>query len=130
MIKKENIYLSLIFLGLDLLWIKFYMGPQYFKLVKKIQKTDLQINKYYAIAAYIAIIIGLNVFVLPNIRKEHLILDCIKYGFTYGAVLYAVYDFTCGAIFKEWDLKLAIVDILWGGIASALSLFILFKLIK
>ena len=36
-------------------------------------------------------------------------------GSLFGIILYGVYDFTAAAVLKNWDIKLAIKDILWGG---------------
>ena len=40
-------------------------------------------------------------------------------AFVTGACTYAVYDFTVLALFKDYPLKLALADALWGGILCA-----------
>ena len=74
-------------------------------------------------------IIGLNFFVIPNINKDNLFNDSLKYGFLFGIVLFGVYDFTAGAVLKNWNLKLAILDILWGGTVYFLATFLTFKIL-
>lgn len=113
--KKKYILSTLLLLFLDFAWLKFYMNKQYQKQVLTIQGEKMKINKYSAILSYILMVIGLNLFVLPNIRPSHALMDSLKYGFLFGIILYGVYDFTCGAVFKKWNMKLAVIDMLWGG---------------
>jgi uncharacterized membrane protein len=40
----------------------------------------------------------------------------LKDAFLTGAAVYAVYDFTVMAVFKDYPLYLALGDTLWGGI--------------
>ena len=120
----QIILLTLVFLIGDFIWIYLFMGDKYKKMVPEIQNEELKINLYYGIFAYIFIIAGLIIFVLPKISKENKLRDSFLYGFTYGVILYGVYDLTAGAIFKKWDLKLAIYDILWGGFISFISIYL------
>ena len=73
--------------------------------------------------AYFLMLIGLNIFVIPNVRKSNLFSDSIKYGFLFGIVVYGIYDMTCAALFTKWDIKLAIIDILWGGFVFFISTY-------
>lgn len=106
---------SLIMLVLDFLWIGIYMGPQYKKMIPRIQGNIMKVKTPFAILAYVLMIIGFNVFVLPNISKKNLLLDSLKYGFLFGIILFGVYDFTIAALLEKWDIKLAFIDVLWGG---------------
>ena len=68
--------------------------------------------------------IGLIIFILPNIKITNLFYDCLKYSFVYGFILYGVYNFTCASVFDNWNLKLALIDIMWGGFVYFISSFI------
>ena len=120
---------SILLLVLDFIWIGGYMGGEYKKMIRKIQGSDMQVNIIYAILSYVLMIIGLNFFVIPNINKDNLFNDSLKYGFLFGIVLFGVYDFTAGAVLKNWNLKLAILDILWGGTVYFLATFLTFKIL-
>lgn len=100
---------------LDIGWLMTIMNDRYKRQIKDIQGTNMNVNIPMVICAYTLMIIGLVVFVLPNIRKDHELKDSMMYGFLFGIVLYGVYDFTNHAIFDKWNTKLAIIDILWGG---------------
>lgn len=121
---------SVLLLVLDLIWLKGYMGNEYKKMIRKIQGSDMHVNTVYAILSYALMIIGLNVFVIPNINKDNLLFDSLKYGFLFGIILYGVYDFTIGAVLKDWNINLAIVDVLWGGIVYFLATYLTFKILE
>ena len=126
---NSNIIATIILLLLDFLWLGLYMNKQYQKQVQKIQESKLDPKPIFAVFSYILMIVGLNLFVLPRIRKGHELEDSFKYGFTFGIVLYGVYDFTSATVLKDWNMKLAIIDILWGGFVFFIATYIgsLFK---
>ena len=121
---KSNIIATLVLLILDFLWIGLYMGKQYQTQIAVIQGFKMKPILFQALAAYILMVIGLNLFVLPNIRKGHELEDSLKYGLTFGIVLYGVYDFTIGAVLKKWNMSLALVDIAWGGFVYFIAAYI------
>ena len=111
---------------LDFLWIGLYMGSRYGTMIKNIQGSSMKPNMLYAVIAYTLMVIGLNLFVLPNINiKNVTIKDCLTYGFMFGLVVYGVYDFTIGAVLSKWDMYLALIDVLWGGFVYFISCYIL-----
>ena len=121
---KQYIISIAILLVLDFLWIGFFMKNKYNKQIPQIQKSPMKVNFLYAVIAYILMAVGLVIFVIPNIRPEKRLTDSLYYGFLFGFVLYGVYDFTNGAIFKNWDFKLAYIDVLWGGLVYFLAAYV------
>lgn len=121
---KANIIATATLLILDFLWIAFYMGKQYQRQITGIQGSKMEAKPLYAMVAYTLMVIGLNTFVMPRIRKGHELEDSLKYGLTFGIVLYGVYDFTAGAVLKKWDTKLALIDVAWGGFVYFISAYI------
>ena len=123
---KYRVVSTLILLVLDLIWLKTYMGPRYNIMINKIQGSEMKVNNIYAFFAYLLMVIGLNTFVLPKLNFKNInVKDCLKYGFLFGIILYGVYDFTCGAVFAKWNTKLALIDVLWGGVVYFLSCYLL-----
>ena len=123
---KHRVLSTLTLLILDGLWINFFMKDKYNKMIKNIQNSDIQVNKLFAVASYTLMVIGLNLFVLPRLDVNNInIKDCLLYGFTFGIVLYGVYDFTIAAVLKEWDIKLAYIDIIWGGFVYFAASYVL-----
>ncbi len=121
---------SITLLVLDFCWIGLFMGGQYNRMVPLIQGSKMVMNYYSAALAYLLMIVGLQVFVIPNINPRKLLTSSLKYGFLFGIILYGVYDLTAGAVFKKWDFKLAIMDILWGGLVYFLTCLITFKIVE
>ena len=125
---NKNIVATIVLLVLDVLWVTLYMRNAYKKQAQDIQGTQMKSRVYLGAIAYILMVVGLNMFVLPNIRKGHELIDSLKYGATFGLVVYGIYDMTAAAVFKDWDLKLATVDIIWGSFVFFISAYVGSKL--
>lgn len=125
---KSHIIATIILLVFDLVWVGTFMGKKYQDQVQQIQNDKMVVRPLFAVLAYLLMIVGLNVFVLPRIRKGYELQDSIKYGFLFGIVLYGVYDFTIAAVLKDWNISLAVTDVLWGGIVYFLAAYIGTKL--
>ena len=57
---------------------------------------------------YLILLSGLCYFI---IRTHRSVLE----AFLLGALIYGVFEFTNMSIFKKWELKTVIMDIMWGG---------------
>jgi len=121
---KSFFILASIILFIDLIWINYIVGNMWKKNVETVQKSPMEVRKVYVFLSYILIIFGVYYFVQMNIDKENYIRDSIVKGFIYGFILYGVFDFTNLAIFKDFDLKTSIIDMLWGGTLTATTLLI------
>ena len=123
---KYRVVSSLILLVLDFMWLGGFMAPRYSVMIKNIQGSPMKANMLYAVLSYLLMILGLQQFVLPNLDFKNItVKDCLKYGFVFGLVVYGVYDFTAAVVFKNWDINLALIDILWGGVVYFLSCYLL-----
>jgi uncharacterized membrane protein len=121
---NNEIISILILLILDFLWIGLFMKNRYQNEIKQIQGTQMSVNIAYAVVSYVLMAVGLVLFVLPNIRSEHRLLDSLKYGFLFGIVVYGIYDFTAAAVISKWNMTTAILDVLWGGTVFFLASYI------
>ena len=121
---NKHILSTILLLILDFLWIYLYMTNKYKIQIKNIQKHEMNVKYIYVLFAYILMIIGLNIFVIPKINKQTILYDSLIYGFTFGFILYGVYDFTIASVISDWDINLAIIDILWGGFVFFISSYI------
>lgn len=107
--KWKNILVPiLVLLILDFLWIGIFMGPMYGQMIYKIQNEQIKLNYLSAILAYVCMCTILIYIIIKNNLS-------LSESFLLGLCLYGVYDFTAGAIFKNWNWPLAIIDIVWGG---------------
>lgn len=73
-------------------------------MIHSIQGSDMEIRYGAAIVVYIALAY------LVSLPKN------ITEAFLLGSSVYAVYDFTNYAILKNYSLRFAILDSIWGGI--------------
>lgn len=117
----KNIYkyfiTSILILIIDIVWINLVMAKPFKKIVKNIQNSNMEMNYYYAILSYLSILVLVNLFIFY--KKIN-----IYESFILGSMTYAIFEFTNGAIFKNWNIYIAMLDIIWGGI-----LFVIAKLI-
>ena len=100
------------------------MYPMWKKMIFNIQKKKLVINKLYAFVAYLLLALSISIFSIPHIRKTEIIKDSIFYGGLLGIIIYGIFDFTNLALLKKYNLKVGIIDTLWGGLLLSLSSYI------
>jgi uncharacterized membrane protein len=89
--------------------------------VKSVQKSPLQINIFYGLLCYLVLTFVLYYFIIKDKKP---IYDAFLLGFS----IYAVYETTTAAIFKNWNSWLVIMDSLWGGILFSLITVIIYKI--
>jgi uncharacterized membrane protein len=103
-----------------------YLNKNFYQTATKKISGKPFTNRYYsAVFVYIALAIGIIVFVLPRIRKKgtftNKLLDSIKYAGLFGIVVYATFDFTTHFMFDDWNIIVTLVDTLWGGVLCILA---------
>ncbi len=98
-------------------------------MIPTIQRKPMKANLGYAAVAYALMVLGLNLFVLPNVRKGYELEDSLKYGFTFGVVVYGIFNFTNATVLEDWDLQLALIDIAWGGTVYFLASYLATKFV-
>lgn len=118
---KEILIVSFIFLALDAVWIGLIMKDHFSTLVLNIQKSDLEFSILPALLCYFVLIGGLYNFVIRSMKNEFDILHIISLSIPFGLCVYGTYDFTNASIFKNWDMKTALIDIVWGTFLSTVS---------
>jgi uncharacterized membrane protein len=97
------------------------------KQIKDIQKEDLQVRYYPAILFYLIAGLAYIYIIYPLGKKNE--TDIIKYGALMGLLMYGTFDFTNLALFKNYTLKYALIDTIWGMTAMAITSYLVFKII-
>ncbi len=105
--------MSLIFLGLDGIWVGLIMNQHFQDKVKEIQGSDLEPNYIAAALCYVVLIGGLYYFVINQVKKFD-VLKILFLAVPFGGTVYGTYDFTTAAIFKGWDFGTCFMDFVWG----------------
>jgi uncharacterized membrane protein len=102
---------------LDAVWLS-VMG----KLVYKPTLGDIllpTVNLPPAIVFYLLYPIGIMVFAVMPALKAGSVTPALMYAALFGALAYATYDLTNFATLRNWTLQITLLDIFWGGFASA-----------
>ena len=106
-----NIYtilvIAVLFIVTDSIWL-LTGGKISLAIHEKIQGSPVVFRYGAAIVVYLAMVYLLSLAVSA------------AHAFTIGFCTYAVYDFTNYALLKDYDVKFAIADTIWGGILFAL----------
>ena len=111
-----------LFLLLDYIWLAklmkwFYiqeLGP-----LARLENGSINPRLLAAAGVYLALVGGIIAFALPRVDPLRPLASGLYWGALYGVTVYAVYDLTNRATLAHWPLKLAAVDICWGGFLCA-----------
>jgi uncharacterized membrane protein len=114
---------SILLVLIDAVYLSMIGKSAFEKTVSAIQGSKLVVNMPPAIFTYILMAIILNYFI---ISANKLAFDAFILGFC----VYGIFDFTNLAIFKNYTLKTAIMDTLWGAILFYVTTLITYKIKK
>ena len=119
---KLFIVSMLVFFVLDMVWIGYIAKGMYFKSYDhwlRLENGRLLPIWWATIIIYALFAFATLIFVVP--LSKNLLSHAFLYGAALGFVIYGVYDFTCVAIFKDWPVRMAFIDWLWGTSLCAIS---------
>ncbi len=105
-----------VMLVLDVVWIGLIAKPIYRQGIGHLMAA--QFNGLAVAAFYLVYGVGLMFFVVAPDGASTAWGRTLLAGALFGLVAYATYDLTNLATLKDWPLRLALMDIAWGGIAS------------
>jgi uncharacterized membrane protein len=74
-----------------------------------------------AILFYLLFPVGIVVFVAMPAIKTGGMSSALIFGLLFGTIAYATYDLTNYATLRNWTLQLAVTDIVYGSLATALA---------
>ncbi len=118
---------GIIFFLIDSVFLSI-ISKKYGEMIKKIQNKPMKVRILSAVVCYALLIFSLNYFILSNDENQE--LRALFLGWT----IYGVYDSTAYALIENWDIKMALIDGVWGGILFYLSTistkFVLKNLLK
>ena len=103
---------AIIYLILDAIWIASMYTLQYEPMIRRVQGGGaVAFDAYYAIAAY-AVLVWTLYFVCRPLSRTYR-YPWLAYT-AVGFALYAVFNLTNAAIFKDYPIRAVLVDTLWG----------------
>ncbi len=97
-----SIFVCVILLDLIFFWVNQTLLQN---TVRKVQGKPIQVRYIGALICYIAL-----TAILYALRLSY------RDTFLLGMAIYAVYEGTNYAIFRDWPLQMVLLDTLWGGI--------------
>lgn len=110
---------ALTFGMLDFLWLGWADPNLYRPIIGEIMTDDIRMGA--AGVFYISYIAGMVWFaVRPGLESGKVKTATIN-GVLLGMLCYATFDLTSQAVFKVWDTKVTVLDILWGGFATGVA---------
>lgn len=121
---KIFLFLAPIFTLIDLLWLgKIMVGFYKAELGALTRRTGEVLTPVWWAAGlvYLLIPLGIVLFVLPRVPDDASAAGAFGWGLAYGLILYGVYDFTNYSLLDKYPLRMALVDILWGGFICGLA---------
>ena len=119
---KNIILLAIILILVDSSFL--YLVSDSFKtMVNKIQGSPLKIKLLPTILCYIILVFSLYYFI---ILKKGSYTDAFLLGF----VIYGIYETTNMAIFKNWNYKIGLIDMTWGGFLYLITTYLYVNIIK
>jgi uncharacterized membrane protein len=90
-------------------------------MIQSIQGSPIKVRLESAIVCYLALTALIYYFILLPKRSA---IDAALLGLC----TYAVYETTSYALLKNWDLQIAVIDSLWGGVLFYLVASIIYWL--
>jgi uncharacterized membrane protein len=120
-VKMMLTYLTtvLVFLAIDMVWLGFVARTIYTSEMGPLLRT--QVDYRAAVAFYLLYAVGLMYFaILPAIESKS-VVQGLMLGGGLGLVAYGTYDLTNLSIMNGFGTKIALIDLAWGAVLSAVT---------
>jgi uncharacterized membrane protein len=105
--------IAICILVLDFVWLRFLFGKHFTSMLENIQGAPIVIKPIGALIAYVVLI----AIAYLAITKSSNWVEAFLFGF----LVYAVYDTTNYATLANYNLGIAALDTLWGGVLFAIT---------
>jgi uncharacterized membrane protein len=107
---------AVIMIAIDMVWLM-WLGRGFY--MQEI--GDLLLDKpnlLPALAFYLLYSIGVTVIVIAPAMETQSVLKALGFGVLFGLVAYGTYDLTNLAVMKGFTTKIALIDMVWGGLIT------------
>ncbi len=112
----------IIFLVIDLIWLNFIAKDLYQKEIGSLLLKNP--NLIPALLFYLLFIFALLVLILIPGIESGTIGKTLIFAAIFGLTTYATYDLTNLATLDGWNLKITVIDLIWGTSVSTLTTFL------
>src|SRR5690349_10059148 len=101
-------------LVVDLAWLGIFAKGFYQRELAPLLRPDVQWAP--AILFYLAYVGGIMLFAIAPALEAGSLGRAVVLAGIFGAIAYATYDLTSLTLIRDFPVKVAVVDIVWGGI--------------
>jgi len=124
---RLHIATLVVFLAIDMVWLGWIARGFYRAQIGGLMRDD--VNWTAALLFYVLFIAGLLVFAVIPALDRSLVRAALVGGF-FGLVAYATYDLTNLATLRGFPARVAVADLAWGFVVSALTSAAAWKLAR
>jgi len=110
---------AVVFLGLDAIWLKTFIGPFFREHIGHLMREEPLIG--VAGGFYFIYALGIVWFAVIPAMNAGEVTPALVNGAFLGLLGYGTYEATSMSIMKDWKWSMLIVDILWGMAVSAVA---------
>jgi uncharacterized membrane protein len=107
------------FLILDGIWLGLLMGSTYRSWLGSLMLDQPVVGP--AVVFYLLYAAGLVYFAVQSALRRGSLTHAVKRGAMLGLVAYGTYDLSNWATLQGWPAQMALVDLAWGTVASAVA---------
>ena len=108
---------AIVFLAIDIVWLGVVASGFYQKHFGHLMRSDVILPA--ALLFYLLYVVAILVFaVLPGLESQS-INRTLALGAFLGLVAYSTFDLNCLALFKNFPVKVVIIDLIWGTVLTA-----------
>lgn len=109
----------MVFLMVDLLWLKYIAGPFYQSSLGDLLSDSPRMTP--ALIFYLLFVLGNCWFVVRPALEAQMMVKIWFPGVLYGLISYGTYDLTNYSALKNWPLSVTVIDISWGILISCFT---------
>ena len=108
-----------VFVAIDMVWLLWLGRGFYVSEIGALLRPSPNLGA--AVAFYLLYATGLLIFVIRHAHATDSIGQALILGTVLGLVAYGTYDLTNLAVMNGFTLKIAIIDMIWGGVLTGLT---------
>ena len=118
------VIILIIIVGIDLSMILYINKNMYVDMLNNINKnSNIELSNLRvfssAIIVYLLLTLSILLYVVQHENRNY--INIFINGFVLGIIIYGIYDCTNLATIKEFGIKEAFIDVVWGGLLCGLT---------
>jgi uncharacterized membrane protein len=116
------------FVAIDLVWLMWLARPTYVAEMGNLLRKEPQL--FAAVAFYLLYAAGLMFFAIAPGLKSGSATYALFLGAALGLVAYGTYDLTNHSVVEGYNLRIALIDLVWGTVLSGVTAALVVTLSK